>query len=89
MSNRYRVNSHEVEAFKIANVLPLVMNSAMLSPDAGIVLVLENETRHKWLSEKDGAMPSVGDFFVRDSALNVTYIVDATKFTKLFRGPKP
>jgi hypothetical protein len=80
----YRVNSHGVEASRIASVGPLVAQGKMLSPEAGLVLVLENETSHKWLAEKDGDMPSVGDFLVADKELNVTYVVTATKFKASF-----
>jgi hypothetical protein len=85
----YRINSHPVAASRIVGVKPLMgRNTELMSPDFGLTLVLEDETQNKWLCEK-GIVPSVGDFLVHDTELNVTYVVTPTKFKKLFRKPKP
>ena len=88
MSQKYRVSSHEVEGSKIVNVQPLLSQGKMLSPDAGLVLVLDDNSKHQWVSEKFGITPTVGDFLVADRELNMTYVVAATKFKKLFRGTR-
>jgi hypothetical protein len=86
----YHVKSHAVEGSKIVRIQPLMgRNDQLMSPESGLVLVLDDATKHKWLGEKDGAMPSVGDFLVKDDALNVIYVVAADKFSTLFRGPRP
>ena len=89
MSQKYRVNSHEVEGSKIVGVKPLLgRNTELMSPEFGLTLVLDDDTHHKWLSEKDSVTPTVGDFLVTDKELNVTYVVSATKFETLFRGTR-
>jgi len=80
MSKTYRVNSHEVEGSKIVNVQPLLASGKMLSPDAGLVLVLADDTKHNWVAEKNNNMPSVGDFLISDSELNVVFALDLGKF---------
>jgi len=85
MSQKYRVSSHEVEGSKIVNVQPLLASGKMLSPDAGLVLVLENDSKHNWVAEKNNHTPSVGDFLISDTELNVVFVVDAAKFKQLFR----
>ncbi|HEV2523330.1 MAG TPA: hypothetical protein VGT24_13200 [Candidatus Acidoferrales bacterium] len=80
-----QVKSHAVTAEKIVGVLPLMgRNTTLMSPDAGLTLVLENKTQHNWLSEAGGPAPAVGDFLVRDDELNATAIVSAAKFKELF-----
>jgi hypothetical protein len=87
--NNYHVCSHEVAAVRIVNLQPLLgRNEQLVSPESGLVLVLEDETKHKWLCEKDSVTPTVGDFLVTDKELNVTYIVTAAKFATLFQENK-
>ncbi len=88
MSKTYRVNSHEVEGSKIVNVQPLLASGKMLSPDAGLVLVLEDDSKHNWVAEKNNHTPSVGDFLVTDKELGIVFVVAAAQFQKLFRGPR-
>jgi len=64
-------------------------NDQLVSPESGLVLVLADETKHKWLCEKDGVMPSVGDWLVTDNELRVVYVVAADKFSTLFQETRP
>lgn len=80
-----KVQEHQVTASEIVDMGPLIASGKMLAPDAGLILLLKDKTTQKWLSEKDGAMPSVGDWLVRDEELKVVYVVPAAKFSTLFR----
>ena len=85
--NTFTVKSHKVIALKIASVQPLVRSGAgPMSPDAGLTLVLENDSKHDWVTHKNESVPQVGDFLVHDELMNVTYVVPVAKFTALFRG---
>ena len=77
------VKKHFVTATKIAQVSPLRHGGQITSPDAGLLLVLSDNTKHKWLIE-DGAIPVVGSFLVHDADLNTRYLVTAEKFAELF-----
>jgi hypothetical protein len=81
----HHVNSHAIEAARIVSVEPLLAQGKILSPEAGLTLVLENGAKHKWLSEKAGSAPSMGDFLIKDDELSVIYFVTANKFSTLFR----
>jgi hypothetical protein len=85
MANNYQVQSHAVEAARIVRVAPLVARDKMLSPDAGLTLILETNLKHKWLPEKDGAMPVAGDWLVEDRELQIVFVVPAAKFAGLFK----
>jgi hypothetical protein len=85
MAPSYQVVAHEVEALKIAGVQPLVRAGRMLGPEAGLTLVLADDTKRTWLAEKDGSVPSTGDWFVVDSRLQVSYVVPAPQFKALFQ----
>jgi hypothetical protein len=63
-------------------------NDQLMSPESGLTLVLENDAQHKWLSERDGITPTVGDWLVRDDKLKLSLVVDAKTFSALFRGPR-
>jgi len=80
----YQVKSHPVTAFRIASVGPLMARGQVMSPNAGLLLALDNQTTHRWLSEKDGYTPVVGDFFVTDDELKISLIIPAAKFGELF-----
>jgi hypothetical protein len=79
----YQVRAHKITATKIAQVLPLRNSAGPMSPDAGLLLALENGSKHKWIIE-DGAIPVVGAFLVQDADLHSHYIVSAEKFAELF-----
>jgi hypothetical protein len=79
------VKSHEVFATKIVGVLPLTnQNGQLISPEAGLVLLLEDRSRHRWLTEQGGVTPTIGDFLVEDRELLAAFIVSAVKFAELF-----
>ncbi len=85
----YTVKSHPVEVARITGLQPLVgPNTAVLSPDFGLLLILENGQKHKWLSEKNAPIPAAGDWFVKDAELNTVYVVSAVKFSTLFDESK-
>jgi hypothetical protein len=77
------VKSHAVSATRIAQVLPLRNSAGPVSPDAGLLLALENGSKHKWIIE-DGAIPVVGAFLVQDADLHTHYVITAEKFAELF-----
>lgn len=79
------VKAHRVTATKIVSVEPLVSREKVLSPEAGLLLVLENGKKHQWFSEKAGTMPVVGDLLIADAELNnLIYFVPSGKFAALF-----
>jgi hypothetical protein len=78
------VKSHAVTATKIAQVLPLRGNGGgPMSPDAGVSLILADNTRQRWLIE-DNIAPAAGDWLVYDADLHTRYLVTAEKFAELF-----
>jgi hypothetical protein len=86
---QYKIKSHAVEASCIISLQPLMgRNTELMSPESGLMLVLDDNSKHQWVSEKIGMMPCAGDFLVKDTELNIIYVVAATKFQNLFRGPK-
>lgn len=81
---RYTAKPRAVSAAQVIRVEPMAgRNSTLLSPDAGLVLILDDNTRQRWLAE-DGAMPSVGWYLVRDDELHHDFVVAAAKFAELF-----
>ena len=85
----YQIKAHEVSVSKIVKLEPLQgRNDQLTSPDVGLILVLEDSTKQKWLCEKDGVIPAAGDWFVTDKALGVTFVVPAAKFSTLFKRSK-
>jgi hypothetical protein len=84
---RQQVKAHDVFAIKIVGVLPLTsQNGNLVSPEAGLVLLLEDRSRHKWLMEHGGVTPSIGDYLVRDEMLHTDYIVGAETYSQLFEA---
>ena len=84
---RYTAQPRGVLAAQIIRVEPLMArNTALLSPDQGLLLVLDSGEKHKWLSEPNAPVPQIGDAFVVDSELGVSLIVPAAKFGQLFEA---
>jgi hypothetical protein len=81
-----QVKAHPVTVAKIVSVEPLVTHGKTLSPEAGLLLVLDNGTKHQWFSEKAvTASPVVGDFLITDPDLNnLIYFVRSETFAALF-----
>jgi len=78
------VKTHEVIAVRIEQVLPLRGNNGNpASPDAGVSLILADNTRQRWLIE-EGSLPVVGSLLVYDADLHTRYLVTAEKFAELF-----
>lgn len=81
---RYIAKPRAVLASQVIRVEPLMSkNTTLLSPDRGLVLVLDDGTKHRWLAE-DGAMPAPDDYLVRDGELHHDFIVPVNKFAELF-----
>ncbi|MBZ5662389.1 MAG: hypothetical protein LAO08_18460 [Acidobacteriia bacterium] len=89
MAKIFRVKAHTVEVARVVTVHPLVAHGAMMSPSAGLVLILDNGTRHNWILERDGVNPAVGDTLVHDAVLNLHYVVPVAKFAELFAEEQP
>jgi hypothetical protein len=83
---QFKTVSHMVEANRISSVLPLIIGDKMLSPDAGIILLLADGTKKKWLAEPNAPMPVVGDFLISNQELHVTYVVNPEQFQRLFEA---
>jgi hypothetical protein len=77
------VREHAVSATRIVQVLPLRNSAGPMSPDSGLLIVLETGSKHRWLIE-DGAIPAIGSFLVNDADLHNRYVVTAEKFAELF-----
>lgn len=81
----YTIRAHPVHVKKIIKLRPLVSDSQhLLSPDAGVTLVFENESTARWLRESNAPTPRVGDYFVEDKAVHADYIAPAEAFDQLF-----
>ena len=79
----YQVKAHKITAVRITQVSPLRAGGQITSPDAGVLLLLEDNTRQRWLIE-EGSLPVVGSLLVYDADLHNRYIVSAEKFAELF-----
>ena len=80
----YLAKPREVSAAQVIRVEPLMgRNTALLSPDAGLVLVLDDGTKHRWLAES-GAIPAADDYLVRDAELHHDFVVSQKQFRELF-----
>jgi hypothetical protein len=77
------VKSHAVTAVRITQVSPLRAGGQITSPDAGVSLVLADNTRQRWLIE-DNIAPAAGDWLVHDADLHARYLVTAEKFAEMF-----
>jgi hypothetical protein len=78
-----------VSAVEIVSVSPLLgrNGSTVMSPDQGLLLTLSDHLTFRWIAaDKDGGVPEVGAWFVRDSELGTSYIVSAAKFSELFEA---
>jgi hypothetical protein len=82
---QFFMKSHKVQASQVTGLEPLVVAGQMKAPSVGLTLILANGARHIWLTEKTGPMPSVGDYAVRDEALNLEFVVPASRFAELFK----
>jgi len=81
----YKMKSHSVQAQLIKALSPLRASSdRVLSPDAGLILELEDGKRIKWMAEPNVPMPTVGDYFAEDNELHTTAVITAAKFSELF-----
>jgi len=81
----HQIKAHAVDAQQISAVQPLrVGGDKMLAPDAGIILVLDDGRKTKWLAEPNVPMPVANDYYVVDSELHTTYVIPADKFDSLF-----
>ena len=43
----FKVNAHQVTACRIVRIEPLYLQGKMLSPDAALVLVLDDNSKHQ------------------------------------------
>lgn len=80
----FKVNAHQVTACRIVKVEPLISQGKMLSPDAALILVLDDNSKHRWVADKSGTVPVVDDWLVHDAELDITFVVSAEKFALMF-----
>ena len=81
----YWMRSHAVTGQRIVKVEPLIRGGqSIMSPDAGVGLVLESGKRHQYLAEPNVPMPVQGDYFIQDSELQLSFTMPASKFAELF-----
>jgi len=81
---KFTVKSHSVDATQITSIGPLYSEGKMMGPNDGLQVALKNGRTHKWVSEKDGYVPAIGDYFIVDADLKVSFILPASKFKELF-----
>jgi hypothetical protein len=72
-----------VTAVKIVQVSPLRAGGQITSPDSGVVILLEDSTKRKWLSE-GGGIPEIGSWLIHDEILKTDYVVTENQFATLF-----
>lgn len=83
--SKFIVTKHDVQADKIVELGPLVRPGyGPLNPNAGVVLILENGSRHNWVPVNNEPTPQPGDYLVVDAIVGTTYTVPVAKFTALF-----
>jgi hypothetical protein len=78
------VKSHAVTAVRIVQVSPLRAGGQITSPDAGLLIVLEDGSKRKWLLEANTPVPAIGMWMVHDDVLKTDYVVTAEQFSSLF-----
>jgi hypothetical protein len=82
---KYTVKSHEVQAAKITKTEPIFDHGAMVAPDRGLILVLDDGSREKWVADKSGVVPQIGDFVITDPELHIRVVVPAARFAVMFQ----
>lgn len=83
--SKFIVAAHTVEAEQITGISSLRgLGGQMMGPDAGVLLITADNAKHRWLIDKDGILPEVGDYLVFDANLHVTYVVKAASFSEGF-----
>lgn len=82
----YSTKAHSVDAKKITGLAPLLSGSGMMSPNAGLILILTDDSKHKWVGGSKEITPTIGDWLVQDTELNATFVVAAAKFSELFEA---
>ena len=78
----FKVNAHQVTACRIVRIEPAVSQGKMLSPDAALILVLDDNSKHQSVADKSGTV--VDDWLVHDAELDITFVVSAEKFALMF-----
>lgn len=81
---QYTIKSHAVTGARIARTEPIYDHGAMVAPDKGLMLRMEDGSTEKWVADKSGIVPRIDDFLVRDSELHFTVVVPAARFKELF-----
>jgi hypothetical protein len=77
------VNAHKVSAIRIESIQPLRRGGQLVHPDEGVLIILSDGTKKKWLNE--GGVPAkAGDLLISDTDLNATYVINPEKFAELF-----
>jgi hypothetical protein len=80
-----KIKTRTVDAAQIVELQPLFVRGEMKHLDAGVCLRLSDGSCFTWLaSAADSSAPAVGDYLIRDTALDVAAIVSAAKFSELF-----
>jgi hypothetical protein len=79
------VKEHAVSATRIAQVQPLRGNGGgPMSPDAGLLIVLEDGSKRKWLLDANAPVPAPGMWLIHDDILKTDSVVSAEQFSELF-----
>lgn len=82
----YKVKSHPVTGTRISRTEPICDQGKMVAPNAGLMLIMEDGSSEKWVADRFGAVPNIGDFLVRDPELRITAVVSASQFSELFEA---
>jgi hypothetical protein len=78
------VKEHSVIAVRVTGVLPLRNSAGPMSPDAGLLIVLEDGSKRKWLLEAYAPVPAPGMWLIHDDILKTDYVMSAEQFAELF-----
>jgi hypothetical protein len=85
---KYTIKPHAVIGARILRVEPIYDFGAMVPPDKGLMLRMEDGSKEKWAADQSGIVPQIDDFLVRDSELHFTVVVPAVKFATFFAEEK-
>jgi hypothetical protein len=80
----YTVKPHAVTGARITRTEPIYDQGAMVAPDRGLMLVMDDGSSEKWVADRFGVVPQIGDFLVCDPELHCTVVVPAARFSELF-----
>ncbi len=81
--SKVQVKQHPVTALRVTQISAMKRGAQIVSPDAGVVLTLEDNSSLRWLLEGN-SVPAIGSVVIKDDLMHTQYLVTASEFAELF-----